>query len=498
MNEVYLTKSAKTLIFNEISIQFFRLMPTPKSQTHPICQFADLHCHTSILPFSYSFAPKQPHPRGNIWHSHQVNFLRKCVKWSTGIPWFTQADLSAMAKGNMRLAIVALCPPEKQFLFDTFGRGRLSAAMCNFVMGIGYHRVRQVQREMDYFRELCGEYEFFIRSQRERPIGEKVYRWRPARNGKEVSEILSADGEIAVLFSIEGGHVFNSGLGHLGKASEEEEILGNIQRLKSWEYPPVYITLNHFYNNDLCGHARSLDHLPRFVDQRENMGNGISALGEKVIHALLADKPVYIDLKHMSLAGRRQYSDLLQAHYDRPVPLIASHGAVTGVKTDGSSTLGNGGGLFNLTDINFFDDEIVQIARSGGLFGVQFDTRRITSNHLLKQAKRVKNSQKALALSAQLIWNQIRHVAELLDHHGLFAWGTASIGSDFDGFVDPLEGIFTVEDFPKVREPLLQLANAYLQSPNRLTVPENKAISPEEVVSRFCFDNVLTFITNHF
>lgn len=181
MNGVYLTKSAKTLIFNEIPIQFFRLMLTPKSHPPSIGQFADLHCHTSILPFSYSFAPKQPHPRGNIWHSHQVNFLRKCVKWSTGIPWFTQADLSAMAKGNMRLAIVALCPPEKQFLFDTFGRGPLSAAMCNLVMGIGYHRVRQVQREMDYFRELCGEYEFFIQSQRERPIGEKVYRWRPAR-----------------------------------------------------------------------------------------------------------------------------------------------------------------------------------------------------------------------------------------------------------------------------------------------------------------------------
>lgn len=470
----------------------------PKSQISSNGKFADLHCHTSILPFSYSFDPKQPHPRRDIWYSHQVNFLRKCVKWSTGIPWFTQADLSAMAKGNLRLAVVALCPPEKQFLFDTFGRSRLSAAMCNFVMGIGYHRVRQVQREMDYFRELCGEYEFFLQNARERRVGESAARWRPARNGKEVQEIVHHGDEIAVLFSIEGGHVFNSGLGKFGKAPEEEEILGNVQKLKSWEFPPIYITLTHFYYNDLCGHARSLGHLPRFVDQGHRLGDGISPLGEKVIHALLADRPVYIDLKHMSLEGRRQYYELLQANYDRSLPLIASHAAVTGVKTDGLSTLESADGQFNATDINFFDDEIVQIARSGGLFGVQFDIHRIASNQLLKRAAWVKNPKKALAISAQLIWNQIRHIAELLDHHGLFAWGTASIGSDFDGFVNPLEGIFTMEDFPKLREPLLQLASSYLERPNRLTLAENKAISPEEVVSRFCFENVLEFTSRHY
>lgn len=473
-------------------------MQAPNPHTRPTGKFADLHCHPSILPFSFSFAPKQPHPRRDIWHSHQVNLLRKCVKWSAGFSWFSQADLSAMAKGNMRLAVVVFTPPEKQFLFNIFGHGRLSAAMCNFVTGIGYHKARQLQQERDYFQELCEEYQFVLQSSRERPVGESVYHWRPASSGKEVAEILKTDDEIAVLFAIEGGHVFNSGLGKFGKATEEEEILGNIQRLKSWDYPPIYITLTHFFYNDICGHASSLDHLPRFVDQGEKQGDGISPLGEKVIHALLANKPVYIDIKHMSMEGRRQYYDLIQANYNRPVPLIASHGAVTGVKTDGSPTLETSDGLFNATEINFFDDEIVQIARSGGLFGVQFDTHRIASNRLLKQAARVKNLQKALPLSAQLIWNQIRHIAELLDHHGLFAWGTASIGSDFDGFINPLEGIFTVEDFPKLRDSLLHLAAGYLLGSNRLTIAENKAISPEEVVGRFCFDNAVEFISRHY
>ncbi len=378
-------------------------MPDPKSQTRPNGKFADLHCHSSILPFSYSFDPRQPHPRRDIWHSHQVNFLRKCVKWSAGFSWFSQADLSAMGKGNMCLAVLALTPPEKQFLFNIFGHGRLSAAMCNFITGIDYHRARQMQLERDYFQELCEEYRFILESPRERQIGELVYRWRPASSGKEVAEIIKAEDEIAVLFSIEGGHVFNSGLGKFGKAPEEAEILGNIQRLKAWEYPPIYVTLTHFFYNDLCGHASSLGHLPRFVDQGENQGDGISPLGEKVIHALLADKPVFIDLKHMSLEGRRQFYGLIQANYNRTVPLIASHGAVTGVKTDGSSTLETANGLFNATDINFFDDEIVRIARSGGLFGVQFDTHRIASAQMLKQAARVKNPQKALPLSAQLI-----------------------------------------------------------------------------------------------
>jgi microsomal dipeptidase-like Zn-dependent dipeptidase len=421
------------------------------------------------------------------------------VKWSTGFPRFTQADLSNMVKGNMRLAVVALCTPEKEFLFNLFGTGPFSAHFCNLLMGLGYQRVRFVQTSMDYFEEFCQEYRFFLNSPREKAFGGEIYRWSPAGSGKQLAEVLARDREIALVFSIEGAHIFNSGLGKFGLQPDEARILTNIQTLKSFPYPPAYITLNHFYDNDLCGHARCLSHLPRFADQERNLGNGITPLGERVIHALLEEKPILIDIKHMSLKGRKQYYALLEAHYPgKKIPILASHGAVTGVRFDGSSTFGEEQNRFYSCDINFFDEEILHIARSGGLFGVQFDMRRIAGKEILKKLSWRMPQAKARAYSARIIWSQIRHVAELLDHHGLYAWGTASIGSDFDGFVNPLEGIWTMKDFPELRQALQEEANAYLKGPNRLTLTENRSITPEEVVDKFCYGNTTGFLINNF
>jgi hypothetical protein len=40
---------------------------------------------------------------------------------------------------------------------------------------------------------------------------------------------------------------------------------------------------------------------------------------------------------------------------------------------------------------------------------------------------------------SRLVWNQVRHIAEVLDKNGRKARNTAAIGSDFDGIVDPLK-----------------------------------------------------------
>lgn len=462
-------------------------------------RFADLHCHPNLKPFGQSFGGRASNPKRDIWYSERTNLLKYWITWFSGITRFSQADLSTMGKGNVKLALVSLYPLEKGYFVNKLGDGPLTAILANMFTGFGYDRIRHLQTHVDYFRDLMQEYEYFLQSPRENAVDGTAFRWVPVRDGGEASEVISRENEIAVVFAIEGAHVFNSGLRKYGRETMEEEVLFNIRKVKEFPYPPAYITFAHNFNNDLCGHARSLDPVKIAVDQEENLNEGFFPLGEKAVDALLSDKPIYIDLKHMSLKSRNHYRNILQSNYSsRNIPQVVSHGAVTGLKLDGTQTPGLKGHLFNPADINFFDEEIVDIARSGGVFAIQFDRRRIASNEILRKLKWELRASAAHALTARIIWNQVQHIAELLDRHQLYAWGTASIGSDFDGTINPLSGLLTMRDFPRTMQALLSLADEYLKKPNRLSMPENKGISPEEVIHRFSFQNIFDFISRHY
>ena len=462
-------------------------------------KFADLHCHPNLKTFGHTFK-KKAHRKQNIWYTQKPNALSKLLEHYTGICKFTQTDLTTMSKAGSKVSFVSLYPFEKGFFLNSVGKGKTMALMAGWATGIGYERVRHLQQHTNYFEDLAKEYQFFISSQRSKVIEGQPYTWVPTSNWPEVERVLNTPHEIAVVFTIEGAHVFNTGLSEYGREIDEEQVLQNIRTLKSWEFPPVFITLAHNFNNDFCGHARSLEPIERYVDQRKNLGEGIMPLGEKVLNALLDDQAgrrIYIDLKHMSLKARKAYYDFLNVHYPKDtIPLIVSHGALTGVQYSGEASIPSNTALFYQSDINFFDEEIVNIGQSGGLFAIQFDSRRLTS-------KSSRNSfdkfSKTLSIpSTQIIWNHIRHIAELLDLHGLFAWGTACIGSDYDGTIKPLSGMLTVEAFPTMAQDLLFLASEYLKQPNRLTMPENKQISPEELVERFCYTNAIHFLHKHF
>jgi len=467
----------------------------------PDFQFADLHCHPNLKTFGHSFNSKKINEKQDLWFTEKPNALKKVLKSLSGITRFSQCDFSTMAKGGSKLAVVSLYPFEKGFFINAVGKGALSASLGNMVTGIGYARIRHLQQHKNYFKDLSREYEFFISGRREKQIGTTTYRWKPAANWQELSAILSNQHEIAVVLSIEGAHVFNTGLGEYGRAIDEEEVISNVQRVKNWEYPPAFITFAHNFNNDLCGHSRSLDPLEPFVNQQKNLGGGFSPLGEKVVEMLLdkrSGRRILIDLKHMSLPARKAYFEYLQVHdTQNSIPIVVSHGAVTGVGYNGQPGLQYSGPLFYQSDINFFDEEIVQIGRSKGLFAIQLDSRRIASKEALSQISKNVFSKNLRKQSARIVWNQIQHIAEILDQDGQFAWGTACIGSDFDGTINPLNGILTTADFPMMAQELLSLANQYLHH-NPLSLIENRNITPEEIVSRFCIDNVVHFLEKNY
>ncbi|WP_340111834.1 membrane dipeptidase [Maribellus mangrovi] len=459
--------------------------------------FADIHCHPNLKTYGHSYDSCEPNKKCNVWYYNPPGTFTKLLNIVAGITRFSQADFTTLRKGGAGIVFASLYPFEKGFFINGAGKGSISAFLSNLITDIGYQRIRHLQKHTNYFEDLEKEYAFFTQSQQEHTFGEKQHTWQLASDWATTEKIIEEKNKTAVLLSIEGAHVFNSGLEEYGITANAEEIVQNIKTVKQWKYPPVFITFAHNFNNELCGHASSLEPIKAFVDQQNGLNQGFTSLGKKVLDHLLSDqngKPVYIDIKHMSIKSRKEYFNLLKSDYQkREIPTLVSHGALNGMNFKGDKTARFPKTYYS-SDINFFDEEVLDIARSGGLFAIQFDTRRIAQKKLVKKKLRSLNKTTDVERSAQLIWHQIQHMAELLDRNELPAWNIAAIGSDYDGTIDPLPGIWTAEYYPLLQKPLLQIAGNYLKNNRVLVLPENRKITPEEIVQRFFIGNTIRFL----
>jgi microsomal dipeptidase-like Zn-dependent dipeptidase len=256
-------------------------------------------------------------------------------------------------------------------------------------------------------------------------------------------------------------------------------------------------------NNDLCGHAKSLPPLlARFINQTDGLGKGFTDMGKVVLKELLKkDKGrIYIDIKHMSAKSREEYYKILDDDYQNdPIPVLASHGAVNGRKSIGSrgeDIFNNEDKLkFNNEDVNFFNDEIIRMEKTGGFLGIQLDERRLCCPEQKKrERKKKRNRGEQLYYQAGLVWKQIRYIAEVLDKEEKFGWGTATIGSDYDGAVDPPNGYWTSDDFGILEENLIHHADKYLSSSPPLLCKNNYEIEPQEVIDLFMRGNAQRFL----
>ena len=463
--------------------------------------FADLHCHPNLKTFGHSFDDCSPNEKYSVWYYDPPGKLKKILNSLTGITRFSQSDFTTLSKGGAKVIVASLYPFERGFFINAAGKGRVSAYLSNLITGIGYNRIRYLQNNFNYFEDLENEYHFLQKSRTDHRIEETNYQWVLASDWNDVQRIIQTENKIAVILSIEGAHVFNTGLGDFEVEVSENEVLDNIRRVKNWQHPPAFITFAHNFDNDLCGHAQSLEPIKRFVDQNSRLNEGFSPLGLKVLFELLSTdngRPIYIDIKHMSLQSRKEYFNYLNREFgDKQPPTIVSHGAVNGMTYNQDKGL-TANSIFYPSDINFYDEEIIQIGKYGGLFAIQFDARRIAkANFVKKHLKDIWKDQQPLK-SAQMIWHQIRHMAEVLDKNGIYAWGTACIGSDYDGTIDPLPGIWTAEHFTKLSKPLVAEASFYLNNHPPLKMDENRNVTPEEIIDGFFLNNSLRFFKNYF
>ncbi len=474
--------------------------------------YIDFHCHSAMKPFGKSYNYKtigrnNPHRNrsSSIWKYNPPSLADKLINYIINLTKFSQANFTSLAKGGVNIICVSLYPIEKWFFVNKIKNEFIRDIAANFATGVGKKRIDAIQAINNYFKDLEMEYDFYKQLDGKIiQLPEGKFRYKLVKSYNEIKAFRAQDQDkiatICVILSIEGMHVLNQSI---NKTPDEATFMANLQKIKNWEHPPFFVAVSHHFWNHLCGHAESFTKLvKKKVDQSEGLNTGFTSLGIKITHELLSTnngKRILIDLKHMSVASRADFYKLID---DNPkyknIPLIVSHGAANGLqsftnKEQKGSQVAN---KLNPVEINFFNEEIIRIAKSKGVFGLQLDERRIASKQTLKNTKHSLKRSKIMHYRSELLWNQVQHILEILDNDGLFAWDCLAIGSDFDGIIDPLNAFWTSEELPYLADFLERHAYNYMKTAS-FKVKENK-LDADEIVDRIMSLNGLNFLKSNY
>ena len=301
---------------------------------------------------------------------------------------------------------------------------------------------------------------------------------------------METDGILTVL-TIEGmANVTQTKIGasdsrHGTLSLSEQTIWSRLRYLKS-QTPVFFVTFSHHFSSGLCGHARSFPDKARklgILNQEYFLNEGFSELGYRVLQFLLgirrqdgkwvrdpgAGRRILIDVKHMSLKGRTALYQIVEQfnadpdHAARRIPIVASHVGFSNLsigqmlynirsgretsKTQPMESVEFGRHqIFNTWSINLGMEEIGIIVRSGGLIGVSLEQNNLG----IPFGARLKK--KPETYFTDLVFNQILAMARAADHPEF--WRCITMGTDFDGLIDPVDRYSSALFFDKLRTDL--------------------------------------------
>lgn len=469
----------------------------------------DFHAHSTLQPFSESIRlNKERDPlKSSIWYYNPPSLFKKWMSKITGISSSSQSNFTSAAKGKVTVIGVALYPPEISFfqqkLPNVFDNG-----LEQILKRYGEDRIHEIESgTYSYFKELKEQYQFMLSFHNQKSPNEE-YTSKIAKTYNDIEEVLNDDSStIIAFFSIEGAHTLNCGYPDFWESDlserQQEKILQKVEMIKNWEYPIVYLTFCHHFYNQLCGHCKSLpENYAKYLDQSYGLDFPFTDFGEKVLRKLLDNtngKRILIDIKHMSIAGRQIYFELVEDLREKQkdqIPVIYSHGGVNGRKDYGVLPEESSNLKLNTSDVCLFDSEIIAIAKSRGIIGLNMDQRMMSSSAHLKQTyKRAlgRPKRKRKHLWAGIIWNNIRHIAETLNKEGLIPWDYICLGSDFDGAVNPIHFFAHEKEIPSFYKYLKIHIEEYLQSTECRLLLKHQ-ISADEIIEKLMYKNALHFL----
>jgi hypothetical protein len=323
----------------------------------------------------------------------------------------------------------------------------------------------------------------------------------------------------------------------------KETLFSRIEEIKSWDPKIFFITFAHHFNNNLCAHAHSISSPIPIADQSPAMNyldndkqKGINLLGFEVIEKLLeiqkaehgyqptdhVEKRILIDVKHMSASARKNYYEQIiipfNNSHDKKIPVIASHMGYAGVKTldlfianydnelknftphgeaDFPSQDGGDNLAYNNWNINLCDQDIQIILKSEGLIGLSFDQRILGDPGKIFQIK-YKREEKIKAFFDDFAG--IIKAAEAVNLHiynpeHYSVWDALCIGTDNDGFIDPIDDHATAADFPEFGKDFKKLIEQWEKRAD-YGIGTNETLNA--VLEKFTFLNAFEFLKKHY
>jgi microsomal dipeptidase-like Zn-dependent dipeptidase len=371
---------------------------------------------------------------------------------------------------------------------------------------VGRARVNHVQSNNNYFEDVEREYKFF-EYLNECPIKTTsgTYQYALVKSYRDIQSRLdtgsASDNIIFIVMTIEGMHVLND---NVNGPVNEASFLANLRKIKSWRCPPFFVTFAHHFYNHLCGHAKSLTGIVgKETDQSEKIDTGFTDLGILVLNEVLSDqngRRILIDIKHMSAQSRKEYFYILETAYaGQDIPVIVSHGAASGLRSMDERVVDHPsiGNKLLQEDINFYDNEIVAVAKSNGIFGLQLDERRIANAQTLRSVKHSIFMNKIRHYRAELLWDQIQYIAELLDHNDLPAWDCIALGTDFEGIINPINGYLTAESIVHLESFVERYAFNYMNADGKKLKSYNQ-LPASDIINKIFQLNGMDFIKRYF
>ena len=413
-------------------------------------------------------------------------------------------------------------PAVRDFLQSIYMK--LPFRKINFFQSDGYDYFKELKNEHAYLRKRSGiksRSEIYIPPVKKLWFNKnKIRKKCPveldaegtyviARNGKEVLDTIDA-GKTAFVLSIEGANVFNSQL-------PVRKILKNIAEVKRWNEPLFFITFTHHFYNYLAGHAHSIPDIgTKLIDQEEGMNTGFTEKGWKVVRYLLSleennekneafGRRIFIDVKHLSVVARKEYYEqIINPCFQKGdvIPVIASHVAYSGREKlqeliDNIPNEKDGfmaerfGHRFNAWNINVCDEDVITIFKTGGLIGINLDQRVLG---IPKEDR--ENREKHI----HYVWQNMRAIMlavieakddDLPDKNRVT--GLLSLGTDFDGYVDPVDKYATDTDFATLRKDLEKAIDNDPEKDKLLF-----GFTPAQLAEKICFSNALDFVVKNF
>lgn len=537
--------------------------------------YADLHCHPTLRPYNEGNGDIWQYLPPNDWNKRQpLSFYSQSD--------FTTLARSGGKLVFVSLYPVEqgfISPKWKVFKNANFFRSIYQTIMMKFLGITPEELLRNLGAKIiinmpakrteaivspahDYFEDLVEEYKFLLKSKQEQNIQladgtNKKFKIKIVKNYQDLKQTLNidsnynynfaADDTVATILTVEGGHALGCGQKNTSHITLEKlnavnangnltdpdainllnKIKKNVEEIKKWgqnndgSHCPFVINLAHHFWNQLCGHSMSLAKgMNKILDQTNEMGNGMTKVGEEVVKSLLSKnngRRILIDTKHMSIPSRQWYYNYIQKENqgkpeEEKIPIMASHTAVNEYDTmekskspkthkEGDEKYKNSvdSRIFNNWDINLSDEEIKIIHESNGLIGISFDERIIAGKQMLDKISKLSSSnpQAKESLWAEAFIQNISHIVKVINDGNSnkkdTIWNCIAIGSDFDGVINPADTFATAENFSRFEDIIKQKLN------------ESKTVNPllqnqniDEIVQGIMSKNALRFLEKHF